>query len=125
MEPAINGDLTHSVKAPEDLTLAQMRDIGWYPDADVDGVQDSDDQCANTVLGGTVVVGTCDSGVANSVLSSGCSIVQEVDKCGASAATHDEFTQCVADFSDTIKGSLLSGKQKGAIQKCAAKANIP
>ena len=30
MEPAINGDLTHSLKAPEDLTLAQMRDIGWF-----------------------------------------------------------------------------------------------
>ena len=38
MEPSINADLTHSVKTPEDLTLAQLRDIGWYADADVDRV---------------------------------------------------------------------------------------
>jgi hypothetical protein len=31
MEPAINGDLTHSVIAPQDLTFALMRDIGWNP----------------------------------------------------------------------------------------------
>lgn len=29
MEPAINGDLTHNVIPPSDLTFSQMRDIGW------------------------------------------------------------------------------------------------
>ncbi|HYE25607.1 MAG TPA: PA domain-containing protein [Clostridia bacterium] len=29
MEPAINGNLTHSVVAPEDLTYELMKDIGW------------------------------------------------------------------------------------------------
>lgn len=48
MEPAINADLTHSVTAPFDLTLEQFRDIGWYPDADVDLVEDSADNCVNT-----------------------------------------------------------------------------
>jgi hypothetical protein len=45
MEPAINPDLTHSLTPPEDLTLPLMRDIGWYPDADVDGIEDSADNC--------------------------------------------------------------------------------
>lgn len=40
MEPAINPDLTHEVSAPEDLTLELFRDIGWFPDADLDGVAD-------------------------------------------------------------------------------------
>ncbi len=40
MEPAINGDLTHNVKSPDDLTLELFRDVGWFPDADLDGVQD-------------------------------------------------------------------------------------
>jgi hypothetical protein len=40
MEPAINPDLTHEVSAPEDLTLELFRDIGWFPDADVDGIPD-------------------------------------------------------------------------------------
>jgi hypothetical protein len=31
MEPAINGDLTHSVLLPQDLTFALLRDIGWNP----------------------------------------------------------------------------------------------
>jgi hypothetical protein len=31
MEPSINSDLTHSVAEPDDLTLALMRDIGWFP----------------------------------------------------------------------------------------------
>lgn len=43
MEPAINSDLTHSVKPPEDLTLPQMRDIGWFADADGDGLPDGVD----------------------------------------------------------------------------------
>jgi len=31
MEPAINGDLTHSVTLPQDLTFSLLRDIGWNP----------------------------------------------------------------------------------------------
>jgi hypothetical protein len=31
MEPAINGDLSHSVVSPQDLTFALLRDIGWNP----------------------------------------------------------------------------------------------
>lgn len=44
MEPAINGDLTHGV----DLTLPLFRDIGWTPDADLDGVLDDADNCPTT-----------------------------------------------------------------------------
>lgn len=29
MEPAVNGDLTHTVTAPKDLTLELLKDIGW------------------------------------------------------------------------------------------------
>jgi hypothetical protein len=29
MEPAINGDLTHSVVPPNDLTFTLLRDLGW------------------------------------------------------------------------------------------------
>jgi hypothetical protein len=48
MEPAINADLTHSLQPPEDLTLQLLRDVGWFADADVDGVADGDDNCPNT-----------------------------------------------------------------------------
>jgi PA domain len=45
MEPAINPDLTHSVKAPQDLTLEQLRDVGWFPDANLDGIPDNFQVC--------------------------------------------------------------------------------
>ena len=45
MEPAINGDLTHEVTPPNDLTFSQMRDIGWVasvlPNAIVKSAGDS------------------------------------------------------------------------------------
>ncbi len=44
MEPAINSDLTHQVSGV-DLTLALMRDVGWFADADLDGLSDSVDNC--------------------------------------------------------------------------------
>ncbi len=42
MEPVLSGTLTHQVDGV-DLTLAQMRDIGWFPDADVDGLANATD----------------------------------------------------------------------------------
>jgi hypothetical protein len=45
MEPAINADLTHNLKAPDDLTLEQMRDIGWFADANLDGIPDNFQVC--------------------------------------------------------------------------------
>jgi hypothetical protein len=46
MEPTMNSDLTHQVSGV-DLTLALMRDIGWFPDADIEGIADADDNCPN------------------------------------------------------------------------------
>ncbi|HUD73055.1 MAG TPA: thrombospondin type 3 repeat-containing protein [Dongiaceae bacterium] len=50
MEPNINSDLTHSVTGV-DLTLALLRDIGWYADADVDGIATASDNCPNAANG--------------------------------------------------------------------------
>jgi hypothetical protein len=44
MEPNINGDLTHNVSGV-DLTLDLMRDLGWYPDPDLDMLADDQDNC--------------------------------------------------------------------------------
>lgn len=43
MEPNISPDLPHAV----DLTLPALRDMGWFPDLDDDGVPDSVDNCPN------------------------------------------------------------------------------
>lgn len=44
MEPAINSDLSHNLTGV-DLTLALMRDIGWFPDQDLDGDASDADNC--------------------------------------------------------------------------------
>ncbi len=58
MEPAINADLTHKVKAPDDLTFELLRDVGWtFPDADQDGFVDDEDCNPNSDRRPTIVIG--------------------------------------------------------------------
>jgi hypothetical protein len=122
MEPSINPDLTHNV----DLTLPLMRDIGWAPDADLDGVTDGADQCLHSDLRTTVVVGSCDSGVGNTLFANGCTIADQVAGCGVGAGNHGAFVSCVAHLTNALLGAgVISGSQKDAIQGCAGGALIP
>ena len=119
MEPAINNDLTHSVEPPEDLTLPLMVDIGWFSDAD--GVPDGRDACLGSDPRATVVIGSCDSGVPNTVFGDGCRISDQIAACLSGATNHGEFVSCVARLTNGHKqAGLITGQQKGAIQSCAA-----
>ncbi len=126
MEPNINGDLTHNVAPPADLTLPLMRDIGWFPDADLDGVADDIDCEANSNFTPTVVIDGCDSGVPNTFFSNGCTISDLIGHAAANARNHGEFVSAVAHLlNDLKKSGVITGAQKGAIQSCAAGAAIP
>lgn len=126
MEPAINPDLTHSVQPPEDLTLPQMRDVGWFPDADFDGVSDDSDECLGSNLAPTVVIDGCDSGVPNTLLASGCTITDLVLECAVGAGNHGAFVSCATrTLNELKKAGIITGEQKEAIQSCASGANIP
>src|SRR5262245_61009325 len=72
MEPSINPDLTHKVTAPDDLTLELLRDVGWFADADLDGVADQTDCRVNSDLLPTIVIDGEDTQVANTLFSNGC-----------------------------------------------------
>src|SRR3954462_12817131 len=72
MEPAISADLTHNVKAPDDLTLELLRDVGWFADADLDGVADETDCSVHSNFAKTIVIGSENTGVANMLFSNGC-----------------------------------------------------
>jgi hypothetical protein len=126
MEPAINGDLTHNVKAPDDLTLELLRDVGWFADADLDGVPDSSDCEPNSNFAPTVVIDGCNSGVTNFVFTNGCTLSDLIAQIGASASNHGQFVSGVSHLTNQLKkAGLITGAQKGAIQSCAAGANIP
>jgi PA domain len=130
MEPAINADLTHSVTSPEDLTLALMRDVGWFPDADLDGISDEVDCSPNSDRRPTIIIDGCDTGVPNTFFSSGpnagCTISDLIRRCAANAGNHGGFVSCVSHLTNELKkDGLITGSQKGAIMSCAANASLP
>jgi hypothetical protein len=126
MEPAINPDLTHRVKAPEDLTLELFRDIGWFADADLDGLADATDCSAMSDFSPTVVIDGRNTGVPNVLFTSGCTISDLIRKIGTDAQNHGQFASGVSHLTNELKDAgLITGNQKGAIQSSAARASIP
>lgn len=95
-------------------------------DSDGDGILDDSDSCLDSDISPTVVISGCDSGVTNTVLSEGCSITDLIAECAASAKNHGKFVSCVAHLTNELKkDGVITGKEKGAIQSCAAQANLP
>ena len=124
MEPSINGDLTHSVEPPQDLTLKQLTDIGWF--SDNDGVPDGVDECIGSSPSPTVVIDGCDSGVPNTVFPNGCKISDKIAQIAASASNHGQFASRVAQYlNQLVKQGVITGAQKDAIQSCAGQAALP
>ena len=123
MEPAINPDLTHKLKAPDDLTLELMRDIGWFADKDVDGVADASDCEASSNFSPTIIIGGENTGVANMLFSTGCTTSDLIAHIAAGAKNHGQFVSGVSHLTNDLKQQgLISGAEKGAIQSAAAHA---
>lgn len=96
------------------------------PDSDGDGIADGADACPNSVLAAMVVIDGCDSGVANTLGADGCTISDDIAQCAADAGDHDEFVSCVAHLMNELKNAgVISGKDNGAIQRCAAQSSLP
>ena len=126
MEPSINADLSHSVRPPQDLTLMQLGDIGWFEDSDRDAVPDDADECPESNLAPTVVIESCNSGVPNTVLSTGCSISDLIAQCASSASNHNQFVSCVSHVTNDLRAQgVITGAQKDAIMSCAQSSSIP
>jgi hypothetical protein len=126
MEPAINGDLTHNVKSPDDLTLELFRDVGWFPDADLDGVADGTDCEPNSNLAATVVIDGCNSGVTNTLFSNGCTISDLISHIAASANNHGQFVGGVARLTAAlVNDGVITQAQKDAIMSCAGSSSLP
>jgi hypothetical protein len=95
------------------------------PDQDNDGVADCDDACVHSILDAIVIIDGCDSHVANLLLAGGCTISDEIANCAAGSPNHGAFVSCVAHLTgDLKKTGVISGAQKGAIDRCAAKSSL-
>jgi len=95
-------------------------------DGDSDGVADDIDTCPNSDLSPNVVIDGCDSGVTNYLLIDGCTISDLVDQCVQDATNHGGFVSCVSNLTNELKAAgIIYGSEKGRIQSCAGKANLP
>jgi hypothetical protein len=60
------------------------------------------------------------------LLPSGCTISDLIAACAEGASSHGKFVSCVSHVINNLKkAGTITGKQKGAIQRCAAQADLP
>ena len=121
MEPAINPDLTHNVKAPFDLTWELLHDVGWtFPDADGDTFADDEDCNPNSDVRPTIVLGGIDTGVPNRGLGAGCTMTDTIAAIKAASDKHRRFLVAVAPVVGQWQTSgLITRAQKTAILSAA------
>lgn len=99
---------------------------GFSCDADGDGCNDDVDPHPNSNQDATVNIDGCDSGVDN-VFVTDCSTMNDlIADCAAAAGNHGDFVSCVAHLTNEWKDAgLISGREKGKIQRCAAQSSLP
>jgi hypothetical protein len=121
MEPNINNDLTHSLQPPDDLTLPQMRDIGWFPDSDNDGIETARDACPGAYdARAKVVVGGTDTGIGNLLFTNGCTIQDLVNLAAAAADNHGAFVSSVTQLINVLRNvGIISNDERQAIHRAA------
>jgi Concanavalin A-like lectin/glucanases superfamily len=118
----LTGNVEDKAPATEAETLVQLTPA----DGDGDGVPDDQDACPDSIVTATVVIDQCDSGVPNTIIEDGCTISDRIAQWGADAKNHGQFVSQVSDLTSRLRNNgIITGKQKGAIQSCAAQANLP
>lgn len=101
-------------------SVAQAR----VPDSDGDGIPDDVDACPNSNLSATVVIDSCDSGVENTLFSSGCTFSDLIQELADAAVNRGEFVSSVAGLTNNLRSSgIITGQQKSAIHRCAVQPN--
>src|SRR3972149_96044 len=92
-------------------------------DFDGDGLCGDVDACPNSNLGFTVTVAGWATGVPN-LFDGGCTVQDLVNSCGVGVQNHGEYVNCVSHLANDLKDEgVLTGRQKGRIQRCAARSN--
>jgi hypothetical protein len=96
----------------EGTTLAQVTLLGEGIESDKDPE--------------TIILGGCDTGVANLSYLGQQSLSASIDQCALSATKHGQFVSCVARLTNQLKqAGMITDTEKDTIQSCAARANIP
>lgn len=95
-------------------------------DSDGDGIFDSEDTCPDSYLSDTVVIDGCDSDVENVLFDDGCTISDIVMACADGARNHGQFIRQASKVTNGMRRyGVISGRDKGEIQSCAAQSSLP
>jgi len=96
-------------------------------DTDGDGVSDDCDACPDSDRAATIVIDGCDTRVPNRMLGDeGCTMADRVAECAEGARNHGAFVNRVAHLVNAWRHrGLINIRQAAAIQRCAARADIP
>jgi hypothetical protein len=87
-------------------------------------VVDDEDCNPNSNTGATIVIGGINTGVPNHLFPNGCTSADLIAAAAASASNHGGFVSAVAALTNQwVADGLITGRQKGAVQNAAAKAN--
>ena len=74
----------------------------------------------------TYRAGKPDTGVPNHLFENGCTMADLIADAAAQARNHGAFVSEVARLTnDWKREGIITGAQKGAIQRCAGKAKLP
>ncbi|MFB0564673.1 MAG: hypothetical protein ACETWK_03240 [Candidatus Aminicenantaceae bacterium] len=75
---------------------------------------------------GPIIIAGCNTGVTDKVLEDGTTISGRIAECADDAKNHGQFVNCVSHLTNELKkAGIITGKEKGAINSCAAQASIP
>ena len=106
-------------------TILHYPSLDTETDTDNDGIADDSDQCQDSNLASTIIIGDCDSGVQNQLFPDGCTMRDLIGQCAANVKTQGTFVSCVDNLTTGWKKKgYISGREKDAIVSCAAKAEF-
>lgn len=98
-------------------------DPSEWADTDGDGVGDNADEVDASDTRPTIIIGSCDSGVANSHLGNGTWSSDLIAAARTGARNHGAFVSAVSSLADGWKkAGLIMGREQGAIVSCAAQS---
>jgi hypothetical protein len=126
-QPSLDNDYTLIVDFDDNI-FAGPRYYGIVIalDSDADGVADCSDDCQGSDLADWVVIDSCETGVVNSLFATGCTISDMIGDCAEVASHHGSFVRCVSLLTRELKrDGLISGRDRRALLRCAARADLP
>lgn len=126
VEDEIGNQYRYSEAELISLGFPTKLEVVYIEDTDGDGIPDDEDTCPNSDLSETVIIDSWDTGVENLLLDDGCTISDLIAECADGADNHGEFVSSVSHTTNALKKEgIISGKDKGRIQRGAANAAIP